>query len=269
MLASKPDGIRPDAVRSSSAVDIEQHLAALEEEGRRLADTAAATSLDTPIPTCPGWDVEALLRHLGGIHRWAALIVREGRGRPLSPDAGPIQAMRAEPSPTELVAWFRAGHAELLDVMRAAPTEVACWSFLAAPSPLAFWARRQAHETAVHRADVQLAARALEPYPPAFAADGIDEMLCGWMDGSRGRLQFGRAATLAVFAEDADQRWHVRLEADAAVASRDDTPADCELRGPAGDLYLLLWNRLPLHRTAISVSGDAGVAELWRRTVRI
>lgn len=43
-------------------------------------------------------------------------------------------------------------------VHRWAAGYVDCWTFLDAPSPLAFWARRQAHETAIHRADAQLAA---------------------------------------------------------------------------------------------------------------
>lgn len=250
-------------------MDIERHLTALEEEGARLADAADGTGLRTPIATCPGWDAEALLRHLGGIHRWAAMIVGERRATPLSTDAEPIRTMRAEPGPSELVAWFRAGHGALLDVLRAAPPDMECWTFLPAPSPLAFWARRQAHETAVHRADLQLAIGALDPYPPAFAADGVDEMLCGWLDGSKGRLRFDRTATLAIHAADADRHWHVRIESDGARASREEAAADCELRGPAGDLYLLLWNRLRLDQTAIAVSGDGEVPGLWRQTVRI
>ena len=46
-----------------------------------------------------------------------------------------------------------------------------------------------------------------------------------------------------------------RLKAElASVRSR-------EVSGPAADLYLALWNRLPFPR----VTGDASVAELWRQ----
>ncbi|CAM5433423.1 hypothetical protein SANTM175S_04178 [Streptomyces antimycoticus] len=38
--------------------------------------------------------------------------------------------------------------------------------------------------------------------------------------------------------------------------------ADCELSGPAGDLYLALWNRQPI--TALTTEGDEKLAELWR-----
>jgi hypothetical protein len=36
--------------------------------------------------------------------------------------------------------------------------------------------------------------------------------------------------------------------------------ADCEIAGPAGQLYLALWNRLPFPQ----VTGDAAIAALWR-----
>src|SRR6204780_1534249 len=52
-----------------------------------------------------------------------------------------------------------------------------CCGFLDAPSPLAFWARRQAHEPAIHRADAESAAGDVTPFPAVFAADGIDELL--------------------------------------------------------------------------------------------
>ena len=56
------------------------------------------------------------------------------------------------------------------DTLRTADPAVRCWTFLPAPSPLAFWARRQAHETAIHRADAQLAAGPVTPFAADFAA---------------------------------------------------------------------------------------------------
>src|SRR4029450_13488361 len=59
------------------------------------------------------------------------------------------------PGDDALVGWFRAGHATLVDALSAADPALDCWTFLPAPSPLGFWARRQAHETAIHRVDAQ------------------------------------------------------------------------------------------------------------------
>jgi hypothetical protein len=57
--------------------------------------------------------------------------------------------------------------------------------------------------------------------------------------------------------------WTVRLSSEPPVttpgASGD---AECELSGPAEQLYLALWNRAPLP----SVTGDQALAELWRET---
>ena len=100
-----------------------------------------------------------------------------------------------------LLDWFRTGHAGLVSALETAAPDLACWTFLpGAASALAFWARRQVHETTVHRIDVQLAAAAAgdwgsrrpgqpgpggarparDPVPAALAADGIDELLMGF-----------------------------------------------------------------------------------------
>jgi hypothetical protein len=45
------------------------------------------------------------------------------------------------------------------------------------------------------------------------------------------------------------------------VTTRDDSgDADCELSGTAEELYLALWNRVPVP----SVTGDRALAALWR-----
>ena len=49
----------------------------------------------------------------------------------------------------------------------------------AGPTTAAFWFRRQAHETAVHRWDAQRAATpsSVDPIDATLAADGVDEWL--------------------------------------------------------------------------------------------
>ena len=54
----------------------------------------------------------------------------------------------------------------------------------------------------------------------------------------------------------------------------DDTaagPGDCTVRGRAPELYLVLWNRLEAGDLAagLTVTGDPGVLERWRRGVRV
>jgi uncharacterized protein (TIGR03083 family) len=214
------------------------------------------------VPTCPGWQVRDLLRHTGAVHRWAAGFVAERHtaARPLgdSPDLdGP-----------GLLAWYRQEHRRLVDSLSAAPPDLECWQFLPAPSPLAFWARRQAHETTVHRIDAE-SARGGTPggMAPGFAADGIDELLRGFHARHRSRVRSDKPRVLRVRATDVDGAvWTVRLTEEPPVTERGETAdADCEIAGPAARLYLSLWNRQPYP----DVTGDASVATLWRETSAI
>ncbi len=136
---------------------IEEHIDQLAAEGPRLADAAQRAGLDAAVPGCPGWQVRDLVTHVGGVHRWAASIVG---GALAGGDDVMGDRVGAGPADPLLIGWFRDGHRALVQTLRDAPGDLACFTFLPAPSPLAFWARRQAHETAIHRGDAQAACRA-------------------------------------------------------------------------------------------------------------
>ncbi|WP_369240774.1 maleylpyruvate isomerase family mycothiol-dependent enzyme [Streptomyces sp. R21] len=239
-------------------MEIAEFVATLDREGRLMAEAAERAGTDAKVATCPGWQVRELVRHTGMVHRWAAAFVAEGHTS-YHPDGGLPDLDGAE-----LLDWFREGHRRLVDTLSNAPADVECWSFLSAPSPLAFWARRQAHETTVHRVDAE---SALPEAPTAiatdFALDGIDELLNGFHARDRSRVRTEEPRVLRLRALDAaeDVVWTVRLSQEAPVTTRDAAgDADCELAGPAARLYLSLWNRLPFP----SLTGDAALAALWR-----
>ncbi|MET8945158.1 maleylpyruvate isomerase family mycothiol-dependent enzyme [Streptomyces sp. NPDC004542] len=244
-------------------MDTADFLQTLDREGRLLAAAAAEAGTAAKVPTCPEWQVRDLLRHTGAVHRWAAGFVADGYGEP--------RPLGEEPDldGDELVSWYRDSHRRLVDTLAAAPADVACWTFHQAPcaSPLAFWTRRQAHETAVHRYDAESAAGgAASPIATDFAVDGIDELLRGFHARPRSRVRTEEARVLRVRALDADAVWTVRLSGRPPVTSRDGSgDAEAELAGPADQLYLALWNRLPVPR----VTGDAALAALWREASAI
>jgi uncharacterized protein (TIGR03083 family) len=235
----------------------------LRREGVALVDAAEKAGLDADVPSCPGWRVRDLVAHQGRVHRWAAAFVAEGR-KEIGPIAGDA------PGDDSLTAWFREGHARLVGTLTAAPPDVDCAVFfLDAPSPLAFWARRQAHETTVHRVDAELAlGDALSPVGPEFAADGVDEMLAGFHARPKSRVRSERPRTLRVRAVDVPEGpadWLVRLSQEPpAVEYGSEQPADCTLSGTASALYLALWNRGPYE--ALEVAGDESLVALWRHT---
>ncbi|WP_055489460.1 maleylpyruvate isomerase family mycothiol-dependent enzyme [Streptomyces sp. TP-A0356] len=234
-----------------------EFIETLDREGRLLAAAAEEAGTHATVPTCQGWQVRDLLRHTGTVHRWAAAFVAEGYTA-YRPGEGLPDLDGAE-----LLGWFREGHRYLVRTLSTAAPDVRCWHFLPAPSPLAFWARRQAHETAVHRVDAE-SARGGTPTAigPAFALDGIDELLRGFHARPRSRVRSEEPRVLRVRATDVDGAvWTVRLSAEPPVTERDGrADADCEVSGPAAQLCLALWNRLPFPQ----VTGDASVAALWR-----
>ena len=153
-------------------MEIPEHIDALRRHGDLLADAAERAGLDAPVPPCPAWQVKDLLRHTGYVHRWAARHITECPQAMLEglPEEEILRGGAADP---ELLAWFRAGCASLAEILTEADPDLVCATFMDAPTPLAFWARREAHETAIHRAE-----RRSSPsgetgprYPPDFAAE--------------------------------------------------------------------------------------------------
>lgn len=255
----------------SSSLAVGELVDAVDREGRAFADAAEKAGPDAAVPTCPEWTVRELVRHLGYVHRWAHSYVRSPRLTMLDDDeeeaaVGPLPAGDAE-----LLPWFRAGHADLVEALRSAPPDVECWHFLPAPTPLSFWARRQAHETAIHRADAESAVGSPRGVAAAFAVDGVDELLLGFYARPGRGLRADRPCSLLVEASDAaGTAWLVRIGPDGARIERSVAPpgpVDCVLRGPASDLYLTLWNRR--EAGGLAVEGDRGVLELWRERANV
>ena len=268
--------------------DVPGCIGALRREGELLAAAAERAGMGAGVPSCPGWAVRDLLKHTGYVHRWAAGIVIGGLTRPAD-GASEAGILRQGPGDAGLPGWFREGHAALVRALDEAPPDLDCWAFLAAPSPLAFWARRQAHETAIHRADAEQAAAAATQgaldgpadgsaglaggpaFEPAFAANGVDELIMGFLarNISRGGWP-GLDGSLAIHAADgADGAadWLVRGGSEAPGVSHGTGPAGCDVTGPARDLYLTLWNRRPLD--GLQVHGDPSILAAFARALRI
>jgi uncharacterized protein (TIGR03083 family) len=253
-------------------MEISQHIAAIERDAMLMADAARRAGPDAAVPSCAPWQVRDLLTHQGYVHRWATGYVGE-QHRERVPRLSEPELLAAGPADADLLDWFRAGYEGLTATLRAADTDLHCWAFLPAPSPLAFWARRQAHETAIHRADAQLAAGAVTPFPADFAADGIDELIMGF---------FGRGLadppdqlrTLRVVAADAGASWLVTLTPDgtqvvAVERGAADARADTKITGPASDVYLLLWNRSSAAAGGVGVAGDPGLVKSWSEAMHV
>ncbi len=260
-----------------SGMEIGEHIAALERDGELLAAAAEQAGLMSAVPYCPPWQVRDLLRHIGYVHRWAAGYVIEQRKERMPHRPGEPEVLAGGPADAGLLDWYREGHAALVTALTEADPDLVCYYFLDAPSPRAFWARRQAHETAIHRVDAELAAGGPPtPADPIFGADGVDELVMGFFGRDASQLtdaqRTGERRTLQVAADDTGGAWHLELTPDGTLAlavQRGTAAADCTLAGPAAGLYLLLWNRADPAAANVAVSGDASVLGAWQEGMRV
>ena len=129
------------------------------------------------MPTCPGWSIGDLTKHLGTVHRWAERLVRvRAPQRIASGEMG-----LGKPRPT--AEWLRSGGEVLVETLAPPTRRLPCGPG-EPTSAVRFWSRRQLHETLVHRLDVELALGRAPAAPPAVAADAIDEFLVNLSDAA-------------------------------------------------------------------------------------
>lgn len=121
------------------------------DESRAFGDVVLSAAQDTPVPTCPGWTLKQLFRHVGRGDRWAAQIIAEGT------NVDPAAVPSGKP-PDDLegaLQWLLDGSRLLVD---AAACGTRCRDLDVHRPPAASWwvRRRLQHETTVHRADAAI-----------------------------------------------------------------------------------------------------------------
>ena len=252
-------------------MEIAQHITFVGQEAELFAEAARRGGLEADIDSCPGWNMRDLVRHLSEIHLWAAARVAKRTSKLFPDDISEHTESWPElavfwPDDIDLVDWYLETNANLVQALESASPADDIPTFLPAPSPLAMWARRQAHETAVHRFDAQNARGAGSGFDPVFASDGIDEMVSGFAPRAE-EFPTTSPRTMLVHAEDTEDRWHLTLAADGITTVRGDGPADVTLSGDASDLYLALWNRGD--DSWITVEGDRELLDLWHNNKRV
>lgn len=189
----------------------------------RFATVLDDADLAAPVPACPGWTVHDLAGHVGGVHGWATHAIVHG-----TPDGV------EEPAPATGVAdWYRGQAAALVDALAARAPETPAWTFGPQPRTALFWRRRQVHEVEVHTWDALAASGATYAIDPALAWDGVDEVVTMFYPR---QVRLGRTEPLPA----ALRLVPVDVPADPLLLG---TGSVHELRAPAQDLLLLLWQR--------------------------
>ena len=261
------------ALCQASGMDSSRYLDSLAADFALLRAAATAAGLDAPVPSCPGWTVTDLVRHTGEVYLHKTLAMRLGDfpGEQDWPDG-----IGAQP-PLELLDRTYAGLTHELTT-RAPDSPAPTWY---RPEPtVAFWMRRMAQETVIHRIDAELAARAVtgqavSPVPDDVAADGVDEVLIrflgygstAWPD-EFAALQGPRLETTGgddtVVVTTGTATWTVRPRPDRVdVQAGSGGDVHATVGGDPAPLLGWLWGRGGEER--VSVSGDPAWADYLRR----
>ena len=225
--------------------------------------------LNRPVPTCPGWTFRQLATHVGRGHRWAAQIVATRSTVPLPMREVPDGKLPEDPA--QHTPWLNAGADQVIKAVTAAGHDPV-WT-LGGLGPASFWARRRAHEAAVHLADAQLAAGQAIDLAPDLAADGVSEWLtlvaAGTADPARARDLSGDGQSLHFHATDpglsGTGEWLVTRTPSGLTVQTGHARADVAVRGPAASLLLVLTRRLPPSDPSVEVLGDQAALTHWLR----
>lgn len=242
--------------------DSSAYLAHLSAQSGRLVDAAQA-SLGCPVPTCPGWSVDDLVAHTGRVHRRAALMVRERRMEEVL-----LNQIPAPPPPgPEAVRWLADATRELVEALQQAGPRSPVWNWTSQPQLAGFWSRRMAHETTVHRWDVEAVRGRPSPVERELALDGIAELLEVFLpEGARGLTDGSLGGVLCLRCTDVPAAWCITVEVMQVTTRLAAEAWDARVSGTASDLMMFLWNRVDPE--TLNVEGNPAIPTRWRAWLR-
>ena len=243
---------------------------ALIAENAAFADLLREADLSIPVPTCPEWTLEQLLRHVGRGDRWSAQIIGEKLTEPLDPRT--VAGGKPPAGRDNELAWLKDGVRALIDAVEKTGPRTPVWTFLGL-RPAAWWIRRRLHETAVHRADAALAMGVDVEIDPATAADGITEYLERVMvraaenHPAHGGEPLREGQSLHLHATDADLgavgEWTIFGREAGIEFEHGHAKATVALRGPARDLLLAIVRRGSATDLGLEIFGDEALWDTW------
>lgn len=232
--------------------------AAIRQEGEAIA-TAGRQDLDVQVKTCGEWTVRDLLAHVGSVYHRAATVVSERA----------TAAVAWEPPPSELgdpVGYLEDALDEVVHAFSSSEPDAPAWNWSGSDQTAAFWARRMAHESTVHRYDAQRAFGLAQPIDADLAHDGLDELvdlvLPRIVDRDGPDLP---ESTVTLVATD-EGEWPLRLGPAGVERLGIGGAADVTVTGTASALLLAAYGRV--RWTSLEIAGDASLLDTWSSALR-
>lgn len=238
-------------------------LDVLEVEGERLATSTIGSDLEAEVPHLPGMRLGEIVRHVGSVYRMVVSWLHDG--------TRPTRWQRAPAQDQTVVDYLRAGLLEVVHELAKHDPLEGCTTWWPKHQNYGFWYRRLAHETTVHRFDVQMggAKAMVGGIPPEIALDGVDEILTLWFTHRLGVLGVSDLRPGRVAVRTGNRRWITQVTATGTSAWRaeDDEDADATVSSDPAGMYLWLWGRRP--GAHVHESGDAETVAQLRDLLRL
>jgi uncharacterized protein (TIGR03083 family) len=244
-----------------------RYLECLDSDYAHLRE-AVALDLEAPVPTCPGWTVTDLARHVGAVYLHKTEAIRTGQ----EPEQWPPAGLDDENPLTLLDRAF----AELRGELHTRPPAEPAGGWYRPDQTVGFWIRRMCQETVIHRVDAQLAVgRPVTAVPADLAVDGIDELLTvfleygvnEWPEFFSEAIASTRPSTVLLSTGVAG--WRVEMEPGSVRVVAGATVAgspNATVSGPAVALLRWLWNRqIPGEPGEVAVTGSPEAIDVLRR----
>ncbi|GAB7106961.1 maleylpyruvate isomerase family mycothiol-dependent enzyme [Streptomyces phaeofaciens JCM 4814] len=245
------------------------HRAEIKVETGRLVAALENADLTTPVPSCPGWTLADLVKHVGSVQRWFSALLH---ARIQEPPRSREVDLRLPGRHADYADWLAESATVAEDAFAATDPDQPMWAW-GVDQHARFWARRMLFETLLHRADADLALGLPPTIDRPSAVDGIDEFLVNlpfatFFAPKVANLR-GPGSTIRFRATDGngDGDWVVRLRPDGF--GLDTTlvpahPADATVQGTASDLLLLVYGRRLHHDEELfALDGDKDLLTLW------
>ncbi|MHB9758739.1 maleylpyruvate isomerase family mycothiol-dependent enzyme [Streptomyces sp. BYX5S] len=259
-------------------LSVPRYLDCLAADFERLRAAASAGPATAEVPTCPGWTLTDLTRHVGQVYAHKTEAVRTAAPG-TEPEWPPKGTADEEP-----LALLDRAYAELRAELTARSPEDPAGTWYAPDQTVGFWIRRMAQETVVHRIDAELAAgEPVSPVPDDLAVDGIDELLkvftayavAEWSDYFREPLAASPGRTFEVIAESptTPRAWRIhtgpgpRFVVEDVQGTQQGTggpTVDATLSGRPAALLRVLWNR----QETVGATGNPEALEELRTCLR-
>lgn len=249
-------------------MEYSRFLGCLSDDFARLR-TIVPASLGAPVPSCPGWTVADLTRHVGEVYLHKTLAMRTG--------AEPQEWPPKEAAGEEPLALLDRAYEELRAEFAARKPEDPAGTWYPPDQTVGFWIRRMTQETVIHRIDAELSTgKQVTEVPADLAVDGVDELLKVF-------LAFGVQAWGPYFTDilGGSPGWSHVIRADGAqwrvrtgpgtltvTGGAGDEPPDVTISGPPEAMLRWVWNRESAGEpSAVTVEGPPEAVTELRRCI--